>query len=464
MLDMLQRAALPAPLHAQTVYRAATAIRGESGVYRYLEEMRKIERWSCDELTRWRDDRLAMLLSFAARNVPFWQERGLHTAVAASEALERLRDLPFTEKADLQRRREDMKARRHPGRLAVKSTGGSTAEPVMLYKSSDAIAREMAASWMAHGWFGIRIGDRAVRFWGNPLTQKRRARSRLADLAMNRLRINAFALKDDDLHAYWRTLQRFKPRWLYGYASLLDLYAQFIEREGLDGTSLGIRLVVPTSEPLTDDAKARIGRVFGSAVQNEYGCGEFGPIAYSCEHGTLHTMAQNLHVELLTEDGREASVGETGEIVVTDLFNFGAPLIRYRMGDRATRGTPCACGRPFPTLGRVWGRIWDVVHTPDGERIHGEKVDYLFSQIYREMPTAFRQYQVVQTGPSTVTVNLVSDAEIPAEALLRIKGYFRDECGGMMATVRRVDAIPRARSGKLRTLVNEWSPHSNSPE
>ena len=39
----------------------------------------------------------------------------------------------------------------------------------------------MAASWLGYGWFGIRPGDKAIRFWGQPLGPRRRLRFAAAD-------------------------------------------------------------------------------------------------------------------------------------------------------------------------------------------------------------------------------------------------------------------------------------------
>ena len=51
---------------------------------------------------------------------------------------------------------------------------------------------------------------------------------------------------------------------------------------------------------------------------------------------------------ILDGDGNPVKPGETGEIVVTDLDNYGMPLIRYRIGDRGkwSAGHPRRPGLP----------------------------------------------------------------------------------------------------------------------
>ncbi len=443
-------------LHANVVYRAATLSRGEGSVFRYLDEMRRAQRLPAEELLRRQDRHLARLLTAAGRSSPFYRERwGGPLEVTPESARERLRELPFLAKSDLQQHRDEMLCVPHPGRTTDKTTGGSTAQPVRITKTSDGLAREMAASWMALEWSGIRMGDRAVRFWGTPLTRTRRVRFALADMAMNRIRLSAFDLDEEDLARYWERCVRFQPRWFYGYASLIHLFAEYVEGRGLDGTRLGLRAIVPTSEPLTERQRERIGRVFGAPIQNEYGCGEVGAIAYECGHGSLHVMSENVLVEVLTPEGRPAETGETGEVIVTDLTNYAMPLVRYRVGDFAVQGGPCGCGRPFPNLREVWGRIHDVVYTPTGRRWHGEKLDYLMVQLHSETG-AFRQYQVVQDGPDTLEVRLVTDGDLSPEFEARIQSYVRERLDGMRARIRRVEQIERAPSGKLRVVRNDW--------
>jgi hypothetical protein len=70
----------------------------------------------------------------------------------------------------------------------------------------------------------------------------------------------------------------------------------------------------------------------------------------------------------------------------------------------------------------------------------------------------FRQYQVIQNGPDTLEVRLVSDGD-PSEPVVRaIESYVFEQLDGMRATVRRVDKIERSKSGKLQVVRNDWRP------
>ncbi|HEX6749978.1 MAG TPA: AMP-binding protein [Longimicrobium sp.] len=442
-------------LHRSVVYPLATRLRGEGRVAAYLRELREVERLDPAALLRRQDEKLARLLAWAAAESPWYGAR-IPAGVTAANAREVLAALPLLEKRTVQEHGAELRCRGFTGRVTAKSTGGSTGAPVRVDKGADGVARERAVTWMALGWFGIGPGDRVARFWGTPLTPDRRLRSALADLASHRIRFPATQLAPEELDRHWRRCLRFRPAWLYGYASLLHLLAEHVERRGWDGRAAGIRLVVPTAEGLSPVQREAVRRVFGAPVQNEYGCGELGVMAYDCPRGGLHLMTETTLVEVLDDEGREAEPGVTGEVVVTDLVNTHTPLIRYRLGDRASKAAaPCSCGRGFRTLASVDGRIQDVVYTPLGRRWHGERIDYVLSRQWKELG-GFRQFQVVQTGPATLEVRLVSDEPLAPVLQERIRAEVAEQLDGMEAVVRRVDAVEREPNGKLRTVRNDW--------
>lgn len=448
-------------LYARTVYQAALFLRGETGVFSRLDELRRLESASPEEIRERQRTRLSRVLDRAA-DVPFHRRRwGDNTSLDGGDVVGRLRSLPFLEKSHLQEHREELISE-ETGRTATKRTGGSTAEPVEVLKSSSGMAVERAVSWLGYGWYGVQPGSKVARFWGTPLTAAGRLKFRLADLAMRRIRFSAFELEPEDLDEYWRRCVRFGPEWLYGYTSILDLFAQHVEERGWDGGALDLRSIVCTSEPLDELQRARLEEVFDAPVQNEYGCGETGAIAYSCEEGRLHVMTESVLVEVLDEDGRPVDAGESGEVVVTDLNNFAMPLVRYRLRDYATRGPRrCGCGRPWPTLEKVWGRAYDVLYTPEGRRWHGEKMKYLLVELH-EQYGGFDQFQIVQVSPDTLDVRLVTDRPIDDEVRRRIQTYADDRLDGMKAEVRSVDAVERESSGKLRVVRNDWLENSAS--
>lgn len=450
-------------LHRTLIYSPTLRWRGEHATWSMIDEKRALERLPSADLERHVAARLSRLLAHAA-DIPFYRE-AWHTPrrITTDNAFAVLGTLPFVSKRDLQERAAAMRAANIKEPLTKKSTGGSTAEPVAVWKNATGMAEERAATWAALAWSGLRPSYRVARFWSSPMNAAGSRRFRIADIVMNRIRLSAFEMDDDALRRHWKRCLRFQPAWLYGYTSMIDLFAAWIEEHGEDGRALGLQAVVPTSEPLYEAQRERIARVFDCTIQNEYGCGEVGAIAYECERGQLHVMADNVVCEVLAEDGSAVGPGDVGDIVITDLTNLAMPLIRYRLGDRAEVGDPCSCGRSFPTLRRVIGRAYDEVFTPSGRRWNGWQMHYFLSTLMGEQG-GFRQYQVVQDGPDSLDVRLVADSEVPADVIATIQDFVREKLDGMVARVRRVGAVERSASGKLRVVRNDWLPQARSAQ
>jgi len=124
---------------------------------------------------------------------------------------------------------------------------------------------------------------------------------------------------------------------------------------------------------LLESERAVMEQAFGVPVTNRYGCEEVSLIACECEqHSGLHINSDHIVAEFLREDGTPCSPGENGRIVVTELINFGMPLIRYEVGDW---GVPsdrlCPCGRGLPMMESLAGRTADFLRALDGSRVAG---------------------------------------------------------------------------------------------
>jgi phenylacetate-CoA ligase len=434
-------------------YRGAVALRGEGAVFRHLAELRALESSDSERLTQVARQRLASILKHSFDRCAWYAERFPGPPSTHSDLEDYFQQIPLLERGDLRAHHAQLLAAAGPRRVTRKTTGGSTGEAVTVVKDREATAREMAASWLAYGWFRVRIGDRAVRLWGDPFSVKRKLRFTAADLAMHRIRFSAFAFDDADLERYWRRCLSFRPDYFYGYVSMLVGFARFLKEGQLDGTALGLKVVICTAEVLHDHERELLEETFGCPVQNEYGCGEVGPIAYSCPENRLHVMSANIHLEVVDSLGLAVDPGESGEIVITDLGNRAMPLIRYRVGDRGIlSGNSCPCGRPFPVLERIWGRTYDFVHGPDGKRYHGEFFMYLFEEL-RELGFDFQRFQIQQTARNQLLVRLLADQpDNQLERLLR--QTLLERIPGVQINLAWVDQIPRTPSGKMRVIVN----------
>jgi phenylacetate-CoA ligase len=177
-----------------------------------------------------------------------------------------------------------------------------------------------------------------------------------------------------------------------------------------------------------------------------------GLIACECErHDGLHLNIEHLYIEFLNEEGQPVKPGEEGLIVVTDLYNRGMPLIRYRVEDV---GVPsermCDCGRGMPLMERVTGRTADFLKRRDGSQVAGVS---LIERTLTAIP-GIEQMQIVQEEIDRLTVNLVvADGYEPGgEAALRseLGHVFGND---VVIDLRYVERLGQDRSSKYRFSI-----------
>ena len=124
--------------------------------------------------------------------------------------------------------------------------------------------------------------------------------------------------------------------------------------------------------------RAQIEHAFQAECFDDYSTFEFHHVAYECPRHRYHLAADNVAVEFV-RDGRPARPGEEGEILLTGLTNNAMPLIRYAIGDVGVPGDEiCPCGRGFPTMQLIQGRVDDFVVLPDinaADHTHYEQSD-----------------------------------------------------------------------------------------
>ena len=107
------------------------------------------------------------------------------------------------------------------------------------------------------------------------------------------------------------------------------------------------KIVVSAAENLSDTMRNVIESNFGTKVYNFYGSREIGNLAGECKDGLLHSFLFWNYLEVLDKDNQPVREGEEGRVVVTNLYNYSMPLIRYEIGDMAILGPKSALAGRF---------------------------------------------------------------------------------------------------------------------
>jgi phenylacetate-CoA ligase len=138
-------------------------------------------------------------------------------------------------------------------------------------------------------------------------------------------------------------------------------------------------------------------------------------------------------------------------VALTDLHNFGMPMVRYLNGDRATySGMQCSCGRGLPLLASIDGRVLDLIKTLDGRLVPGE----FFVASMLDSPDV-TQWQVVQTAVDCVQVRLVVPTPWTSQRRDKFATKIQATVGSAMRVeIVEVDAIATTASGKRRLTIS----------
>lgn len=428
----------------------------------FIGEMDSAGRLPAQELEQIKRNRLTKLLHHAVRSVPAYQryQALLEQQIQQPDwdPVRFLQEIPVLTKKDFNQNPDLYLTNGiNKASLIANRTGGSTGEPTRFYLDRYAVEHYEAARWTGLSWHGIRIGDPSIMVWGSPIElnqQQSRHYALKERLLKNRKVIPAYDLQENKLEDYVKMLKRFRPVYLYGYASALALFARLLEKNKLSPRLHRLKAVVSTAESLLPDQREVIERVFQCPAINEYGARDGGMIAYQCPHQQMHLFEDNCLVEIVhLKTKHPVQAGEHGLILVTDLHNYSMPRLRYQLNDVVTLSPkPCPCGLSYSVLERIEGREDDVFVKPNGEYVHG----HFFNHIARNL-TGIETFQIVQHSPETFTLQLVKQPEQYAKQTeAQFVEKIRQSFGDVYINVQYQDQIPPTPSGKIRYAIREF--------
>ena len=296
-------------------------------------------------------------------------------------------------------------------------TGGSTGKPLKFYYDEERSQRREASRIRHNRWCGWDIGEKMAVLWGASEEAKiqRSFKRKLKNFVFNKTAfLDSFDLSIEKMNEFKRFLESYKPKSILAYANSIYIFALFLKDKTHNILPKGI---ISSAETLTEDKRELIESVFKCKVFNRYGSREIGLLASECEkHSGLHINAENVYVEIVNGN-RLAKDNEMGEVIVTDLFNYAMPFIRYKIGDIAIASSEvCSCGRGLPIIKSVEGRVSDFITTSSGKIVHGEYFTHLF---YGE--EGVEEIQLLQERLDKICLRIVPSKKYSGERILNIK-------------------------------------------
>jgi phenylacetate-CoA ligase len=441
------------PLWAQEVFLSMMAqarkwLREGAAFERELADVTRTAALDHDALQALQLARMQAVVSHAIQHVPYYRQiaKDLGLAHDFVQSLADIEKLPFLTKSIVFNQGNNMLSEVAKGPRFSATTSGTTGMPMTAYRDLHAINRENAFVWRCMMWAGLHPGEPRVWIRGDKIvapTQVKPPFWRYVK-ADNMLMMSSYHLSDASATGYIDAIERMDPVVIQGYPSAVLLLARYMLSTGRTYKGKRLRSVVTSSETVTTEHRELVQRAFGCKIIDWYGCMERMLAIGNCEHGTYHVMSDYSHVEFLPQDDG------THEVVGTGFDNQLMPFIRYRLGDSVVLGDPkyrCKCGRAFPVVEQIIGRVEDYVLTPSGRKV------FMMSNMLDNL-TGVLEGQIRQDEHGAIKVLLV-----PAPGHGPVKVDEVVKCAQtMLGTDMRVDVqevqeIPRTRNGKVRVVV-----------
>lgn len=411
----------------------------------YLAFSRSLERHEdegSDALRRYAERRLVTLARLAAVRSTFYRELFRRTGLypGSIRSPEDLTQLPLLTRGHLVESPERFLTLPRAF-LREAHTSGTSGEPATCFRTPGSIVFELVALDRQLRWHGVRPGLRTLVIRTEFAPDGSGVLSRLR--GARHLQISPRALTPRTLPDLMEHVARFRPQMIEGWPSRLAEFAQMLSDAG---RRLPLAAVRTSSEPIFPGQRELFRDVFGGAHVDLYGQTERAAMGGTCEEGSYHLFTDYGIVELLPTE----RPSERLEIVGTPLHNWGFPIFRYRTGDfvRVDGDARCSCGRPFPVISAIEGRLESLVEAADGRKIP------LASAVLDDL-AGVREAQLVQHRPGVFEIRVIPGRSFDSAVLDRqIRANVDRFIGaGASTSVTVVEAIDRDEGGKRSAVV-----------
>lgn len=400
--------------------------------------------WSDAEINAYQEECLKKLLAHTAKTVK---------AYKGQDSLN-ISQWPVVRKVDLKDSLDDhISSDYNKEDLIVMSTSGSTGTPFRCYQDVLKKRHVNAEVLYYNGLVGFKIGRRIIYFRS---IVGEVSKSKLAQFAQNIRLIDCQNLGDEDVRERLKEIKACSANgggMVLSYASTLDAFRKYFQKYGTDDAR-GCKVygIVSGSELLQDITRDSLEEAFGCKVVSRYANEENGFLGQDdVDNNVFIPNRADYYYEILKLTSNEpAAKGEVGRIVVTDLYNYAMPFVRYDTGDVGAWVETTHQGRMVMGIGKFGGRVVDMIFDTKGNQISPHAITNNMWEFQ-----GIKQFQFVQKEAKKylLKLNVDRDSFLQESKILSI---LKERFGGDAdIEIEYCDEIPVLASGKRRYIVNE---------
>ncbi len=366
-----------------------------------------------------------------------------------------IESFPIIKKNTIQENFEDFKSKLYPNEPFFKaSTSGSTGFPLTLYQDKNKRLRNTADTLYFLQKANFNLGEKFydMQVWGTRVGMNKPFKS----WKRNVVQVDVTQFGDLEIDKFLKTLSEEKlPINLYCIASGYENICKYLDKiKSKPIKHIKINSAIAISERLSSYTKKTMKEYFNINVLSRYSNEELGLMAQQLPNKNEDSFNFNwasYHIEILKMDcDKLVEAGEMGRIVVTDLFNYHMPIIRYDTGDIASYNSVPSNTNPLPTLKRIEGRVMNIIFDTSGKSISPFIIDYKFFDYFH----ALKQYQFIQTDKKEYLLRLITMSDslnYEKELISALKTELGNDAN---IKINYVTEIPPLPSGKQQKIVN----------
>lgn len=410
-------------------------------IKKYFKEIEyMIEHYHTEKSIKLRADHLNKLLHHATSTTPFYKSYKNNVSIE---------NFPVIDKLTIINNFEQLKSESYLNKKKYKvSTSGSTGTPLKVYQNTNKRKRNIADTLYFAKKAGFKLGSKLVymKLWDS-YNRKNALLSWLQNIKMQ----DVSNLNDNELNNLIKILQNKKEKGIISYVSALETLCKYLDKINFKPYVSNINSIIAFAEHLNEYTKSSLQKYFMVPVVSRYSNNENGILSQQTidSKGEFEINTASFFIEILKMDqDLPAATGESGRVVVTDLFNYCMPIIRYDTGDVARIVNN---KKNKPVFEKIEGRKLDLIYNTQGQLISS----FVIGSLLEDYTDSIAQYQFVQESEKGYILKLNLNKSLNSEKQLieAFKTCLGNDCN---LTIEYVKEIPLLASGKRKEVLSNY--------
>ncbi len=305
-----------------------------------------------------------------------------------------IKKFPILTKNEIKTFREKLLSVNIPASDCItRNSGGTTGEPIKIDINKQARINDLYFYYRGMNWMGYSPGQPMVKFFGGSLggNNSPTLKNKIKKWVSNELFMAAFSLQKENALQYLDTIKSKGKTHIQGYVSSIYTLATYAKELNYKG--LQIKAAFTTAEQLPLDQAAFISEVFKCDVKGFFGCAEVNCLGFQTKMGGNYIVPDEIvHLENI----KHPQTGMENSFLITSLYNYRTPLIRYLNGDTGI----LKHGKKYSEIEELSGRSADMFIKKDGSFVSS----ILATQTMQitGLTEKIKRYQLIQQEPSEI--------------------------------------------------------------